>query len=110
MKDGKVISYMTNIFDKKTFKIESPDFKVVEASEFSKPVILGSGSSAINNLQKMVKDISNFGGFGNLDSRALILSGRLKEEAEKLDINSVGGQFQIVEMIKYIYREKSSRI
>ena len=97
MDNGKMTGYMEGFFDKKVFQISSPNFEVVEANFFKRPIlILGSGATVINSLEDDFKELYKFGGVGNLDARALIISGGLKDKAEKLGINSVGGLFQIV--------------
>jgi hypothetical protein len=97
MENGKITGYMNDLFDKKTFKIFSPNFISEEANFFKKPILaLGSGAFLINKLEDNFKKLYNFGGIGELDSRGLIISGVIKDEAEKVGEKSVGGLFQIV--------------
>ena len=97
MENGKVTGYISNIFDKKTFKIYSPNFIPEEANFFKKPILaLGSGAFLVNKFENDFKRLSNFGGIGPLHYHAMIISGAIKEEAEKAGETSVGGLFQIV--------------
>lgn len=98
-KDGKITGHMP-FFDKKLFKISSPDFQPVESDVIKHPIlILGSGASVIDKLEEDLKSLYKFGGINDLNGlwgRASVASGSLKEGIEKLGIDSVGGLFQIV--------------
>ncbi len=97
MENGKVVGYMEGLFDKKIFKVSSPDFIPVEANFFTKPILaLGSGAFLIDKLENSFKNLYNLNGFGQLDSHGLIISGAIKDEAETSGETSVGGLFQIV--------------
>jgi hypothetical protein len=97
MENGKVTGYMNNLFDKKTFKVSSPAFIPEEANFFKKPILaLGSGAFLINKFENFFKKLYNFEGIGSLNYHGLIISGAIKDEAEKVGEKSVGGLFQIV--------------
>ncbi|MFZ3020294.1 MAG: hypothetical protein WA051_02125 [Minisyncoccia bacterium] len=96
--NGKIVGHIGNVFDKKAFKISCPKFEIKESGFLNHSQLIGgSGTPALEEgLATDLQGLYNFGGIGPLDYHGMLISGALKENAEKLGIDTVGGLFQIV--------------
>lgn len=94
---GKVTSYLS-IYDKKLFKLESPEFEMQASSIPNNPIlIMGSGEPALVGLERDFEKLQ----FGinpslPLSFHASLIGMTLRNKAKKLGIDTVGGLFQIM--------------
>lgn len=94
---GKVTGHMP-FFDRKVFKLSSPDFLLHNTSILESPiVIIGSGTPALTEeLEKSFKGLQfSFALAGSLAISATTISGILMSKAREVGIDSVGGLMQI---------------
>jgi len=94
---GKVTGHMPS-FDRKVFKLSSPDFLIHDTSVLESPIaIIGSGTPALTEeLEKSFKGLQfSFALAGSLAISATTISGILMSKAREVGIESVGGLMQI---------------
>ncbi|MES3005477.1 MAG: hypothetical protein V4664_00870 [Patescibacteria group bacterium] len=97
--NGNVEGYMHGDYDKRVFKVESPNFIPVETSFMpsNSTVLIGSGEPAFDRLKKYFDDLYNFNGINSpLVFHASIIGDGLISESKRLGIDSVGGMPLIV--------------